>query len=88
MVFSFILVSTKNTYEHDVAKKLSSLDEVVDIEPLLVEETALADPFFNDYDLMVKIKAANQKNIKQIVHDKIHTIYGIDKIRIVSKSKN
>ena len=46
MVFGYVLISAKNTYEHDVADKLSMLDEVIDVEPLLVEETALADPFF------------------------------------------
>jgi hypothetical protein len=56
MVFGYVLISSKNTYEHDVADKLSMLDEVIDVEPLLVEETALADPFFEDYDLIAKIK--------------------------------
>ena len=51
MVFGYVLIGTKNSYEHEVADKLSRLDEVVDVEPLVVEETALADPFFEEYEL-------------------------------------
>ena len=85
MVFGYILVSSKNSYEHEVADKLSMLDEVVDVKPLLVEETAMADPFFEDYDIMVKIDTKNSKNLKKIVDDKIHTIYGVEKTKIVSR---
>ena len=87
MVFGYILISTKNTYEHKVAKELSRLNEVVDVEPLLVEETALADPFFEDYELIAKIKAKNSNDLKKIVDDKIHTIYGVEKTKVASKPK-
>ena len=85
MVFGYVLISTKNSYEHEVADKLSMLDEVVDVEPLLVEETALADPFFEDYDLIAKIKANTSKDLKKIVGDKIHPIYGVEKTKVATK---
>ena len=87
MAFGYVLISTKNTYEHQVADKLSRLDEVVDVEPLLVEETALADPFFEDYDLIAKIKTSNSKNLKKFADDKIHTIHGVEKTKIASRPK-
>jgi DNA-binding Lrp family transcriptional regulator len=87
MVFSYVLIGTENTYEHEVARKLLRLDEVVDVEPLLVEETALADSFFEDYDLIIKIKAPTQNQIKSIINDKIHTMLGVNKIKIVSTPK-
>ncbi len=87
MVNSYVLISSKNSYEHAVADKLSMLDEVAEVEPLLVEETALADPFFEDYDLIVKIKAESSKDLKKIVDDKIHTILGVEKTKIVSRPK-
>ena len=87
MVFGYVLISSKNSYEHEVAVKLSRLDEIVDVEPLLVEETALADPFFEDYDLIVKVNADSSNNLKKIVEDKIHTIYGVEKTKIVIKPK-
>ena len=87
MVFGYILISTKNTYEHKVEDELSRIDEVVDVEPLLVEETALSDPFFDDYELIAKIKAKNFKDLKKIVDDKIHTIYGVVKTSVASKPK-
>jgi len=87
MVFGYILISTKNSYEHVVINKLSNVDEVVDVEPLLVEETAMADSFFEDYDLIAKIKAVDINNMKKIVDEKIHTIFGIEKIKVVTKPK-
>jgi len=87
MVFGYVLIGTKNSYEHEVADKLSRLDEVVDVEPLVVEETALADPFFEEYELIAKIKADNSKILKKFVDDKIHTIYGVEKTKIASKPK-
>ena len=87
MVFGYILISIKNTYEHEVAGKLFLLEEVVDVEPLLIEETAVADPFFEDYELIVKIKAKDSKDFKKIVDNKIHTIYGVEKTKIASRQK-
>ena len=87
MVFGYVLIGTKNSYEHEVADKLSRLDEVVDVEPLVIEETALADPFFEEYELIAKIKADNSKSLKKFVDDKIHTIYGVEKTKIASKPK-
>ncbi|MFX1453444.1 MAG: hypothetical protein ACFFCM_21625 [Promethearchaeota archaeon] len=87
MVFGYVLISIKNSYEHEVADKLSMLDEVVDVTPLLVEETALADPFFEDYEIIVKIKVKNSKDLKNIVENKIHTIYGIEKTKVASRPK-
>jgi len=87
MVFGYVLISTKNSYEHEVTDKLSRLDEVVDVKPLLVEETALADSFFEDYGLIAKIKAKNSKDFKKIIDDKIHTIYGVEKTKITLRPK-
>lgn len=87
MVFGYVLISTKNSYEHIVADKLSRLDAVVDVEPLIVEETAMADPFFEDYDLIAKIKANNSKNLKKTVAENIQSIQGVEKTKIASRSK-
>jgi len=87
MAFGYVLISSKNSYEHEIADKLSRLDEVIDVEPLIIEETAMADPFFEDYDLIIKIKAADSKNLKKFVEDKIQNIYGVEKTKLASKSK-
>ena len=87
MVFVYVLIGTKNSYDHEVADKLSRLNEVVDVEPLLVEETALSDPFFDDYDLIAKIKVENSNDTKKIVDDTINSIYGVEKTKIASRSK-
>ena len=87
MVYGYVLISTKNTYEHRVAEELLDLEEVVDVEHLLVEETAMADPFFKDYDLIAKIKVNNSKDLRKIVEDKILTVEGVEKTTVGTKPK-
>ncbi len=87
MVFGYVLVSSKNSYEHEVADKLSRLDEVIEVEPLLVEETAMTDPFFEDYNLMAKVKANDYMNLKKIVDNKICNIHGVEKTKVVTRPK-
>lgn len=87
MVFGYVLISTKNSYEHEIADKLSLIKELVDVEPLLVEETAFADPFFEDYNLIAKFKVDASKNLKKIVDKKIHNIDGVEKTKFVTRSK-
>ena len=62
MISGYVLIDTKISYEREVADKLSLINEVVDVEPLFVEEGALADPFFKDYDLIIKIKAESSSD--------------------------
>lgn len=86
MVFGYVLVSLKNSYEHEVADKLSMLDEVVEVQPLIVEDTALADPFFEEFELIVKIKAKNSKDLKKF-EDKIYNINGVEKTKVITKPR-
>lgn len=87
MVSYYILISTKNSYEHDVAEKLSKIDEVVDVEPLLVGETSVAEPFFDDYELIAKVKVNHTKDIKKIVDAEVHPIFGVEKTKIMIRQK-
>ena len=86
MVFGYVLVSLKNSYEHEIADKLSMLDEVVEVQPLIVEDTALADPFFEEFELIVKIKTKNSKDLKKF-EDKIHNINGVEKTKVITKPR-
>ena len=87
MLFGYVLITTKNSYEYKVADKLSILEEVVDVEPLLVEVTAIADPFFKDYDLLAKVKLDDSKDFNKFIASKVHNIQGVEKIKVVSKTK-
>ena len=87
MVFGYVLIKTKKSYEHVVAEKLSRIDEIVDVEPLLVEETAMAEPFFDEYEIIAKAEADNSNVLKNIVNDKIHTILGVEKTKIMLRQK-
>ena len=84
MDHSYVLISTKNSYEHDVAKRLSLIDEVIEVHPLISEESTVADPFFEEYSLIAKINLnGKSKNIGMFVDKKIHTVKGITKTKIV-----
>jgi DNA-binding Lrp family transcriptional regulator len=87
MISGYVLISIKNSYEHEIADKLSLIEEVIEVEPLLIEETALADPFFEDYNLIAKIKANNSNEFKHIINEKINSINGVEKIKIASRSR-
>ena len=84
MSFGYILIGTKNSYEHRVADELLNLNEVVDVEPLLVEETAMAEPFFEDYNLIAKIREDSKTNIKNMVKHKIKNMSGVKIVKITS----
>jgi DNA-binding Lrp family transcriptional regulator len=84
MATEYILISTKNSFKREVSDKLSKIDGILDVEPLAVEETELADPFFEDYDLIAKMNVDSSNDIKNIIHKKIDTIPGIEKIKIFS----
>ena len=87
MVYVYVLISAQSSYERKIAENLSMLDEVIDVEPLIVEETALADPFFEEYELIAKIKARNFNDLKKIIDNKINNIEGIEKIKVAIKPK-
>jgi hypothetical protein len=80
------LIATKNTFEHDVAQRIRSIDEVIDVEPLMSKESLIADPFFKEYKLMAKIKVnESTHNIGLFVNERIHTVKGVTKTKIVSR---
>ncbi len=85
MVVRYVLISTKNSYEHKIADTLKRIEEVVDVEPLAVEGTMLVDPFFEEYDLIAKLNAQRSSEIQDIINNKIRSIYGVDKIKVVSR---
>ena len=85
MVVRYVLISTKNSYEHKIADTLKRVEDVVDVEPLAMEGTMLVDPFFEEYDLIVKLKAPRYTELQDIINNKIRSIYGVDKIMVVSR---
>jgi hypothetical protein len=85
MVVRYVLISTKNSYEHTIADRLKRIEDIVDVEPLAVEGTMLVDPFFEDYDLIVKLQAQRSSEIQDIINNKIRGINGVDKIKVVSR---
>ena len=65
-IFAYILVTLKSGAERDVCKKLSSLEEVIQVDEL-----------YGEYDAIAKIEGGDYKKIGQIVVDKVRTIDGI-----------
>jgi len=84
-MISYIMISTKDIQRNDIRKKISRIDGVIAIDPLIVEESALADPFFEEFNLIAKIKKNTMDDITRLVNDKILPIDGVIKTRITRK---
>ena len=66
MVIGFVLMHVSPLHETEVFNKLSKLQEVIEVHPLLGE-----------YDFIAKIEAEDYESIGQIIINKIRTIYGV-----------
>jgi hypothetical protein len=84
-MYKYILISTHNSYKHKIAHEVSLIDEVIDVEPLLTDESSIADPFFEDYNLIAKIEVNEPDGAEKIVHEKISKLEGFVKSKIISK---
>ena len=84
-MISYIMISTKDIQRNDIKKKISKINEVIEIDPLIVEESALADPFFEEFNLIAKIQTNTMDDITRLVNDKILPIEGVIKTKITRK---
>ena len=85
-MFEYILISAKNRYKHKVEHELSIIDEIVDVEPLITEESLIADPFFEDYNIIAKIEITNSSELDKEIYDKINNVEGVVKLKIIQKN--
>ncbi len=85
MVSNYILINTIDVDEREVEHILKKHPNITEIEPSIVEHTAMADPLFENYNVIAKIEADSEEDIKKIVESDISNIQGIQQVRIYSK---
>lgn len=85
MVYRFILIDTIDVNERDVEHALKKHPNVTEINPTIVEETAMADPLFENYNLNIKIEADTDEDIDNIIKSDIQELPGIKNIKVYTK---
>ncbi len=51
----------------------------------MVEQTAMADPLFENYNLIVKIVASSDEEIHQIIKSDIKSLEGVNEVKLTSR---
>ncbi len=85
MVIGYVLVDTNDSKERKIAHDLKKITNVKEVDKTLVEETAMADPLFENYNLIVKLEADSIDQMEEIVNKRIHKIPGINKVILSNK---
>jgi DNA-binding Lrp family transcriptional regulator len=87
MTVYYILIDTKPSFEHHVSKLLKDEKSIMEIDPLIVEETAESDPFFENYDLLAKIDANDYKSLLETIDTVIKPIDGVNHVKILTRRR-
>lgn len=85
MVYKYVLIDTIDVNEREVENALKKLPNITDINPTVVEETAMADPIFENYNITVKVEAESNDEIEKIIESDIKKLSGIKNIKTYMK---
>lgn len=85
MVYKYVLIDTIDVNEREVENALKKLPNITDINPTVVEETAMADPIFENYNIAVKVEAESNDEIEKIIESDIKKLSGIKNIKTYMK---
>lgn len=85
MAHRFVLLNTDDGLERKIESVLEKNPYVSDINPSVVEETAMADAFFENFNIVIKIEADSYEEIDKIIQSEIKPIQGIQNMKIYSK---
>ena len=87
MISKYLLINTAEVREREIEHDLKKHPNIVDIKASIVEETAMADPIFENYNVIAKIEAESNEEIIDIVENELSKLPGIESIQIFSKPK-
>jgi len=85
MVYRYVLLDTIDVNEREIEHTLKKNPKITEINPTIVEETAMADPMFENYNLAIKIEGDSIEDIENIIKSEIQNIPGINHIKTYSK---
>jgi len=81
MTVYYVLIDAKPSYEHRIFNRLKMEESIIEVDPLIVEETAEADPFFETFDLLAKINADDYEGLMKTVDTVIKSIEGVNRVK-------
>ena len=87
MTVYYVLIDTKPSFERHVSKLLKDEKSILEIDPLIVEETAESDPFFENYDLLAKIDANDYKSLLETIDTVIKPIDGVNHVKTLTRRR-
>lgn len=72
-MLAFVLISTAPGKEHDVYRRLTGMEEMMEVVPL-----------FGEYDLIVKVDAESFDAIGKLVIAKVRSVPGVQETRTLA----
>lgn len=73
--------------ERDIEHKLKKHENIEEIDTTVVEQTAMADPLFENYNMIVKIAASSEEEIDRIIKSDIKSLDGVKEVKLTSRPK-
>jgi DNA-binding Lrp family transcriptional regulator len=76
MVLGFVLISTAPQKEREVYNEVTKIKEVIEAHPL-----------FGEFDIIVKVEAADYNRLGEVIVDKIRGVKGVIDTRTLTSIK-
>ncbi len=73
--------------ERDIEHELKKHENIEEIDTTVVEQTAMADPLFENYNMIVKIAASSEEEIDRIIKSDIKSLDGVKEVKLTSRPK-
>jgi len=73
--------------ERDIEHELKKHENIEEIDTTVVEQTAMADPLFENYNMIVKIAASSEEKIDRIIKSDIKSLDGVKEVKLTSRPK-
>lgn len=87
MIYKYVLIDTIDVNERDVEYELKKHPNISHVHHAAVEDTAMADPLFENYNIILKVKADSLTEIEDIVDSEIRSLPAVKHVQLFSKPK-
>lgn len=85
MSYKYVLIDAIDVNERDVEHELKKHPNISHVEHAAVEDTAMADPLFENYNIVLKVEGDSLEEIKDIVDSKIRSLPAVKHVQLFSK---
>ncbi|MEF8848813.1 MAG: hypothetical protein V5A68_06735, partial [Candidatus Thermoplasmatota archaeon] len=85
MVVGFALINVDRPVTREMENEISEIEDVIENYPLLVDDTAEAEPFFENFEIIAKIEGDSVKNIRKVLDERINTLEGVKSSKLITR---